>query len=525
MSSQTFYLKYRPQKISELDNELVAEKLSAYLKTGNVPHAFLFVGHKGTGKTSSARIIAKAINCECNAFAEQTTDYRQQTTKEKKSLDSRSTIVKNNKGVGKDSENFNSFEPCNECEICKLITEGNDPDVLEIDAASNTSVEDIRDLRDKVRFLPVISRYKVYIIDEVHMISKSAFNALLKTLEEPPQKTIFILATTEREKVPDTIVSRCLEIEFKKADFDSIKRSINRIVRGENLKISDEAISSIVKISSGSFRDAAKILEQAVYLSQNKEITKDVVDKITGGTTQDEVFNLLNCIVDFEQCSLSAERMRKAILLIETLKEKNVDLRVFVKDVLEVLHDVLLFKIGVEKSDFRIEDLAKKMLQKQLKTAIEFFEKAYQEMKWSDVMELPVELAIIEIVNSGLKIEGSNLKNKEKILPDSSAGKDEIDRIDNNNVFIGQNLDTSSHNQDVLWKKLISLVNEKSKQLAGIMRSCKFLQTGKNEFQIETTSKFHLDRLNDEKAKALIQKCACDVIGQDVKIKMILIDK
>jgi DNA polymerase III subunit gamma/tau len=476
MSSQTFYLKYRPQKISELDNLSVAEKLSAYLKTGKVPHAFLLVGHKGTGKTSSARLIAKAINCEDNIFAE--------------APNSKSKVPNRD------------FEPCNECEICRLITAGNNPDVLEIDAASNTSVEDIRDLRDKVRFSASISRFKVYIIDEVHMISKSAFNALLKTLEEPPENTVFILATTEIQKVPDTIISRCTLIEFKRADDVSVDRSIERIVKGEKLKITEDAKQAIIEISSGSFRDAAKILEQAVYLSEGKEITSEVVEKISGGKSGEKVFELLETIVE--------KNTKQAIQMIEGLKEESVDLRAFVKNVLEVLHEVLLDQIGIKNQELRIKNLSEKITLELLKIIIEKFEKAYREMKFSDVMELPVEMAILEI----LKGEQSNDRTVE--LLDSKNLQQFNSSIVQSSEKIVKEADKD------FWKKLIDRVNQESKQLAGIMRSCKLNRKKENEFEIEAVSKFHLDRLNDVKAKEVINKYACEIVGRDVKMTMIL---
>jgi DNA polymerase III subunit gamma/tau len=497
MSSQTFYLKYRPQKISELDNLSVAEKLSAYLKTGKVPHAFLLVGHKGTGKTSSARLIAKAINCERNTFAKvQSSKFKVQSE---------------------------SYEPCNECEICKLITVGNNPDVLEIDAASNTSVEDIRDLRDKVRFSASISRYKVYIIDEVHMISKSAFNALLKTLEEPPENTVFILATTELQKVPDTIVSRCTLIEFKRADDVSVDRSIERIVKGEKLKITNEAKQAIIEISSGSFRDAAKILEQAVYLSEGKEITEEVVEKISGGKSGEKVYELLEKII--------ANNTKSAIQLIEDLKEESVDLRAFVKGVLEVLHEVLLMQVGITNDELIISNLSKKIAPDFLKEIIEKFEKAYQEMKFADVPELPVEMAILEILTNTNKkdidvipappLDGQvpvgilNIEKENKIP----------DQVRNDKVESENQSPSKKDGIEDMWKELIAKVNSESKQLAGIMRSCKLNQRQENEFEIETVSKFHLDRLNDGKAKEMLGKYACEIVGKDVKITMILIKK
>ncbi len=469
MSSQTFYLKYRPSLISELDNREVAEKLSSYLKVGHVPHAFLLVGHKGTGKTSSARLITKAINCERNLFA----------------------------GERKGKEKNNSYEPCNKCDICKSITEGNNPDVLEIDAASNTSVDDVRDLRDKVRLSPSISRNKVYIIDEVHMISKSAFNALLKTLEEPPSNTIFILATTEAEKVPDTIVSRCTVIDFKRADANSINKSISRIIKGEKLNIEQIAVDEIIDHAGGSFRDAAKILEQAVYLSAGKEITKDTIKKITGGQSANDIYRFLEDIRE--------ERVKEAILRIEDLKEKSVDIRVFVKQILEALHHILLVQVGITSEELDINNIAKKMPRPKLKIITEELEKAYGEMKFSEVPELPIELAILEI-SSG----DENLPSSPK-----SSQSDDMRQVVHPSV-------QKNDNHDDFWKNLISKVNAQSKQVAAVLRSCKLKSKNEKELVIESMSKFHYDRLNDAKAIGLIEKCALELVGSSVKIKNVL---
>src|SRR5215469_4743338 len=193
-----FYRKYRPQHISDLDSASVRQTLYAVLQK-NIPHAFLFTGPKGLGKTSTARIVAKVVNCE-----------------------------KRKKG---------ETEPCNICSQCVSIASGTNVDVLEIDAASNRGIDEIRELKEKIRLAPVLAIQKVYIIDEVHMLTTEAFNALLKTLEEPPEHAMFILCTTEAHKVPETIVSRCFQIMFKPATDQEIARSLERVAKGENLKI------------------------------------------------------------------------------------------------------------------------------------------------------------------------------------------------------------------------------------------------------------------------------------------------
>src|SRR3990167_10708590 len=233
----TFYLKYRPQKLEELDSQGVRESLEKVVSSGKIPHALLFAGPKGTGKTSAARIIAKIANCEKN---------------EKKLK-----------------------EPCDKCEQCKSIAKGSNIDVIELDAASHRGIEDVRALRDAVKLAPALGRKKVYIIDEAHMLTLEAANALLKTLEEPPSHVLFVLATTLPEKLPDTIRSRCTLIAFRKAVPQEVISSLDKAVLGEKLDIEDQALEEIAKRVDGSFREAHKILEQLSF--EKGKITKEKV--------------------------------------------------------------------------------------------------------------------------------------------------------------------------------------------------------------------------------------------------------
>lgn len=223
-----YYLKYRPRTIAELDNATPRETISSILKGVSLPHAFLFVGHKGTGKTSTARIVAKAVNCINNRFA--------------------------GKGT--------SIEPCNECTNCRTIDKSSFSDVVEMDAASNRGINEVKELIKETSLLPMTGKYRVYIIDEVHMITNDGFNALLKTIEEPPETVIFILATTNLEKVPKTVQSRCVFVQFGKAKADEVVHMLSRIVDAEKLSISKESLALISTHSEQSFRDAAKTLEE-----------------------------------------------------------------------------------------------------------------------------------------------------------------------------------------------------------------------------------------------------------------------
>lgn len=303
----TFYLKHRSQTIDEIDIASVRVTLINILKSGNIPHAFLFAGPKGTGKTSAARIVAKAINCD--------------PTSPKATLD----------------------RPCNKCEQCKSITAGNNIDVIEMDAASNRGIDDIRALRDIVKLAPIKAKAKIYIVDEAHMLTTEASNALLKTLEEPPSHVYFILATTNPEKLIDTIKSRTTLIPFTKATNEEIKRSLERIIKKEKFTtksvtlIKTEEIDKIIKISKGSFRDAVKNLEQ---YSQDKSflvndsdfdienfienlIKKDVESTLNDLKKVTNIENFTDQIVDNLHQKLLTSKSSELISLIELILMSN----------------------------------------------------------------------------------------------------------------------------------------------------------------------------------------------------------
>ena len=265
---KALYRAYRPQNFEDVvGQQHIIRTLKNQIENNNVGHAYLFAGTRGTGKTSTAKIFARAVNCV----------------------------------QSKDQE------PCNECEVCKDIINDNIMDVVEIDAASNNSVDDIRELRESVKYSPTKAKYKVYIIDEVHMLSQGAFNALLKTLEEPPSYIIFILATTEPHKIPATILSRCQRFDFKRVTVNDMSERMKKICNEENIEVEDKALNLIARNAQGALRDALSILDQCISFGGNKIEYKDVVE-LLGTVNIEQLFEMSQFIINQDTKSSSSTK-------------------------------------------------------------------------------------------------------------------------------------------------------------------------------------------------------------------------
>lgn len=362
----TLYRKYRPQKIGELDSEEIRERLAKIFSSSYFPHAFLFSGPKGTGKTSAARIVAKVLNCE------------QRTVSVKDTSDGGPDFI----GGSSEVEGSN-IEPCNSCETCISITEGRNLDVLEIDAASNRGIDEMRDLREKVKLAPISAKFKVYIIDEVHMLTTEAFNALLKTLEEPPSHAVFILATTEPQRLPSTIVSRCTTYNFQKASRKEILHCLKRVIEGEKVKVPDEGLETIADSSDGSFRDATKILEQAIL---EKALSEQDIKRIIGRNGLSAEKFLIPLIK--KEVNLTLSEVKK-------MSETGVNFRYLVEDMLNLLHKILLLQHEVEEKTVD-RNLAESLSTKEVLLLIKLFSRVYVELKNTSMPSLPLEVAIVE---------------------------------------------------------------------------------------------------------------------------------
>ncbi|MBR2027758.1 MAG: DNA polymerase III subunit gamma/tau [Oscillospiraceae bacterium] len=360
MAHMALYRKYRPKTFSEVvGQKVVVESLKNQIAAGKIGHAFLFTGTRGTGKTSCAKIFAKAINCQHN----------------------------------------HNGEPCLQCDVCKGIENESVYDVTEMDAASNNSVEDIRDILSEVMYLPVMAKYKVYIIDEVHMLSTAAFNALLKTLEEPPAHVVFILATTELHKVPATILSRCQRYDFNKLSIEEIGEALMYIADCEDIELSQSAARTIASLADGAMRDAASILDTC--LSRGNVINDDIVADVAGISKQEEILNLADCMIKKDLPSALQE-----ILLLE---QRSVDIKRLCEELITHFRNLLL--ANLPKSTYQLLNVSPEKFEKIkiqaettnhvfIQTALSAFTTAFESISKGQNAKISLDIAIYTLCNT-----------------------------------------------------------------------------------------------------------------------------
>ncbi|MDP2967196.1 MAG: DNA polymerase III subunit gamma/tau [bacterium] len=398
--SLVLYRKYRPKTFTEVvGQEHIVKTLTNAIASGMISHAYLFTGPRGTGKTTLGRLLAKALNCQ-------------------------------NRKEGE-------YEPCNQCDSCQEINKGNSIDMIEIDAASNRGIDEMRDLKEGIRFMPTKSKYKVFIIDESHQLTKEANNALLKTLEEPPSHAIFVLATTEIHKMIPTIISRCQRFDFRKLTLQEIIKKLEFIAKKEEVKIEKRALELIALNASGSIRDAESIFgqiltfedtaregEESKLSSSPTELPKEakvrkrikssfdfaIAREIKAEEVKDLLglveINLISQFFDF----LSQKKASEALNFLNDIIEKGVDLQEFTKSLINYLRQTLILKItGLQETNPIITGLTKEEFQKmqkqtesfkeeELSQIINLFLEAENKMKYSSILQLPLELAIIEAI-------------------------------------------------------------------------------------------------------------------------------
>ena len=355
MAYTALYRTFRPTKFSDMvGQDHITRTLKNQIIAGRVGHAYLFCGSRGTGKTTSAKILARAVNCL----------------------------------------NVQDGEPCNECEICKEILSGSLTDVIEMDAASNNGVDDIRDIRDAVNFLPTKARYRVYIIDEVHMLSTGAFNALLKTLEEPPEHVKFILATTEPQKLPATILSRCQRFDYKKIPESDVIKRLKIICDESNIKINDDALKLIAILSEGAMRDAISILERCGQETK-EEISSDLVKELVGIPSVKYIVKLVDAMFERDEIS--------ALQAIDDVINDGKDLYNFLWEVIKYLKDILIYKttgsldIYSEEEITEISKLSEKVDKERILRIIYNLSELENCIKWSNQKTIMFQTGIIKI--------------------------------------------------------------------------------------------------------------------------------
>jgi DNA polymerase III subunit gamma/tau len=479
------YRKYRPQTLDDLAGQLQVKKLlTESLKTGKLSHAYLFVGPRGTGKTSTARILAKMVNCtEANP-------------------------------------------PCNKCVTCLSITDGSNLDLIEIDAASNRGIDDIRSLRENVKLSPSSSKKKVYIIDEVHMLTTEAFNGLLKTLEEPPEHTLFIMATTEASKIPQTIISRSTRVDFKLASSVDLKETLKKIAEAEKIKIDEGALDLLVKQADGSFRDGVKLLDQ--------------LSSIEGEIKAETLSNILQTS-DFESTtdlvfSLSRKDGAEAIGLVSKQLERGINPKNIILSLMEIARYLILINSGVgvivkeEVGSTRIEklnDLAGRFSNKDLARLLDLCQNAYEKQKITSIQSLPLELAIVEMCDKEQVqiVEVRKIENNVPLVEESKIETKQVATLED--TIEPQPISAVVPSSELIklqekWTFVLETIRQDNFSLEALLRSAKLVDCSGGVVMIEVPYTFHQKILEQPKARSLIEAVLSDVLGQPIRVATLL---
>jgi DNA polymerase-3 subunit gamma/tau len=489
MGSEVFYRKWRPQTLSEvLGQEPVTQTLRHAVESGKVAHAYLFCGPRGTGKTSTARILAKAANCPNQAGG----------------------------------------EPCNACDICRSITEGRALDVIEIDAASNRGIDEIRSLREKANYAPSLARYKVYIIDEVHMLTEAACNALLKTLEEPPGHVIFVLATTEAHKVIATIISRCQRFNFHRLRQTEIMDKLKLICEKEGIHIEPGSLELIARAATGSLRDAENILQQMIAYYGN-QIELDQVQAELGISWDSRVRELARCVVNRDVAA--------GLKVVNSLNSDGVDLRQFNLGLVEYLRGLLLSKSRCEEAlDVTSEDLAE-MGSLATNATLDYLLKAVKSFSSIDFRSgnysaLPLELALLGCALSPPTGQEQLTTTKPSEVADATETIESSDESEVPVAVDSTEVPSKEISQDIdylrsRWREFIkSLRGEGSSgNLDAFLRSaCDPVALEDDTLVLGFYYSFHKEKIEDAKYRHLVEKKLQEIFGRPYKIRCILVD-
>jgi DNA polymerase-3 subunit gamma/tau len=462
------------------------------LQSGNIPHALLFAGSKGTGKTSSARIIAKVLNCEKN--------------KARKAGDA-------------------FVEPCNECEMCTEITNGNSLNVVEMDGASNRRIDDIRQLKERLYMPPARGAKSVYIIDEVHMLTKEAFNALLKMLEEPPEHVVFIFATTDPQKIPDTILSRTTRIQFTKATDQEIASALENIAKQEKITIAPESVVTLAQAADGSFRDAVKIFEQLVNQAEAEKakITAEWVAGKLSSVSTDKIQSLLQSILQKDEIAI--------IEFFQMVRDQQIDVGFIHKQILQFLHQELIKGFDpVAKDVFAKKEITLFLLKQFSSVEIPML----HPFPW-----LPLELCAIEMVLKSKEKSGAGGQTKKTVtvqpsikvpnppapsIPVVQTVKTEeatvIESILPEPVDDGPPLSSVDGNMlGEKWQDLLRTVGKKNLSLEAILRSAQFVRGEEGRAEIKVFYGFHKEQLELDRYRVLIEQAIQELLGGAIRLE------
>ncbi|OGE25770.1 DNA polymerase III, subunit gamma and tau [Candidatus Daviesbacteria bacterium RIFCSPLOWO2_02_FULL_40_8] len=476
-----FYRKYRPQSLDELiGQELVKQTLLAAHASGKLAHAYLFCGPRGTGKTSTARILAKMVNC----------------------LDEKNA-------------------PCNKCELCTSITDGSNLDLIEIDAASNRGIEDIRSLRENIKLAPAKAKKKIYIIDEVHMLTNDAFNALLKTLEEPPSHVLFILATTDPQKIPQTILSRVQKLEFKLAKVEDILQDLKNIVSSEKIKIADEELLLVAQAAQGSFRDGEKLLDQ---LSSMGKIDRETLEKMLLGSSFDAIAQLIGSIAK-KNTTDSLRALHEQQSLGVVAKDLNLSLLELLRQLILIQNDLgeelVKIDVGVQKFEILV-NLSKEFTTADLIKTLDNLQESLEKGKFVPIAYLPLEVAVVK---SCLETKDVN----QQVLPSEHVQelKEEVLSVapaiivsETSNIEINDSLDLQKIEER--WTYILETARSFNYSLEALLRSVKIARCEEKLVVIEVPYAFHQRMLEVPKSRDMLESILSDILSRPIRISTIL---
>lgn len=487
--SGTLYRKYRPQNWeSVVGQETVTTTLRNAASRNTLAHAYLFSGPRGVGKTTIARLLAKTINCQ-------------------------------NRATGKD-------EPCGTCLNCEEISNGRSIDVVEIDAASHTGVDHVREyIIENAQFRPTRLPYKVFIIDEVHMLSTSAFNALLKTLEEPPVYVVFVLATTELHKIPATIISRCQHFPFRRLPMDQIVHRLGDIGQKEGTQVSEEVLERVAYISEGCLRDAESLFGQILSIG-GKKITAKEVDMVLPQTNFTAVTDILS--------ALFKKDVSRALLLVDTYRDSGVHIEYLFGEIIDVLRNLLVAQVRTDQQTVSWYTKEQKAILTSLLSSVStvqllsIIEDALQKramMKGSPIPQLPLEMWIVKnagdfILPEDTKIEGSIQVSEKKVLEETTdtIQKQSVEPTLKKKHTVVHPLRANIDEVRNKWKNFIEKIQQTNASLPLILNTAVPVRIEEEVLHIGVQYPFHQEKLLEPKTRCTVEKCLTEVLGEEVHI-------